>query len=357
MDLKAHLKELSAVAAPSGHEAAIRAVIRAAWLPLVDEITTDGVGSLIAVKRGTGSDPRCKIMLCAHMDEIGLIVTEIRDGFIRTEKLGGIDYRVLLMQPVTVHGRRDLKGVFGAAPPHMARSRKEYPDASDLWIDVGLPAAEVAELVRIGDVITFDSPPFDLKGERVCGKSMDNRVSVAAVTYCLHELQRRAHLWDVIAVASAQEESSGAGAIATTYRVQPDLAIVIDGSYGRQKGVEEDVAFPLGEGPTIGRGPNFHPGLVKALHQVAKEQDIKFHVEALPGDSLTDAWQVQVSGAGVPTALIGIPMFNMHSPVEVVDMRDVRRAGRLMAAFVAGLEPDFLDAIAYTLPDDKDQTS
>jgi endoglucanase len=145
-------------------------MIRAAWDGLVDEFTVDGMGSLIAVKRGTGSEPHRTIILCAHMDEIGLIVTEIRDGFIRTAPLGGPDYRVLLAQAVIVHGRRDLKGVFGAAPPHMARSRKEYPSSDELWIDVGLTAAEVAGLVRIGDVITFDAPPFDLKGERVAGK-------------------------------------------------------------------------------------------------------------------------------------------------------------------------------------------
>jgi putative aminopeptidase FrvX len=357
VDLKAHLKDLCAVAAPSGHEAPIRDVIRAAWADWVDEFTIDGLGSLIAVKRGTGSEPRRKIMLCAHMDEIGLIVTEVRDGFIRTSKLGGTDYRVLLAQPVIVHGRRALKGVFGAAPPHMARSRQEYPQADELWIDVGLPAAEVAELVRVGDVITFDAPPFELKGERLAGKSMDNRISVAAVSACLHELSRRLHTWDVIAVASAQEESGGSGAASATYYIQPDIAIVLDGTYGKQKGTDDDDSFPLGEGPTLGRGPNFHPLLVQALQKTAKEQDIKTHIEAMPGNSRTDAWEVQVSRAGVPTALVSIPMANMHTPAEIVDVRDVRRAGRLVAAFIAGLEPDFLDEIAYPMPDDKEKDS
>jgi putative aminopeptidase FrvX len=357
VDLKSHLKDLCAVAAPSGYEAPVRDVIRAAWADWVDEFTVDGLGSLIAVKHGTGSEPRRKIMLCAHMDEIGLIVSEIRDGFIRTSTLGAVDYRVLLAQPVIVHGRRALNGVFGAAPPHMARSRKEYPQPGELWIDVGLPAAEVAELVRVGDVITFDAPPFDLKGERVAGKSMDNRISVAAVSLCLHELSRRLHTWDAIAVASAQEESGGSGAASAAYFVQPDIAIVLDGSYGKQKGAGDDESFPLGEGPTIGRGPNFHPLLFKALQKTAKDQDIKYHVEVMPGNSQTDAWEVQVSRAGIPTALIGIPMLNMHTPAEVVDVRDIRRAGRLLAAFIAGLEPDFLHEIAYPMPDDKDEDS
>lgn len=350
MDLKAHLKELCAVAAPSGYEAPVRDVIRAAWAKWIDEFSVDGMGSLIAVKHGTGRKPRRKIMLCAHMDEIGLIVSEVRDGFIRTSTLGGIDYRVLLAQTVIVHGQRQLRGVFGAAPPHMARSRTEYPPAEELWIDMGLPAAEVAELVRVGDIVTFDAPPFDLKGDRIAAKSLDNRVSVAAVTTCLYELSRRRHVWDVVAVASAQEETSASGAASAAYQVQPDIAIVLDGTFGKQKGTNEDESFPLGEGPTLSRGPNFHPLLFKALQDTAKDEDIKIHIEVIPGNSHTDAWEVQVSRAGIPTALIGIPMTNMHTPAEVVDVRDIKRAGRWLATFITGLEPGFLDDIAYPLP-------
>ena len=130
MDIKAHLKALSAVAAPSGHEAPIRDVIRAAWADLVDECTVDGMGNLIATKRGTGGDPRRKIMLCAHMDEIGLIVAEIRDGFIRTGMLGGIDYRSLLAQNVhrawTAHAQGCFRGraaAHGPQPQRISRSR------------------------------------------------------------------------------------------------------------------------------------------------------------------------------------------------------------------------------------------
>ncbi len=355
MDLKAHLKDLCAVAAPSGHEAPIRAVIRDAWADLVDEFQIDGLGSLIAVKYGTGDEPRRRVMLCAHMDEIGMIVAEVRDGFIRTSALGGIDYRVLLSQPVIVHGRRELPGVVGAAPPHMALNRQKYPDREELWIDVGLAAGEVADLVRIGDVITFDSPFFELKGSRVGSKSMDNRASVAAVTLCLDALSRRHHTWDVYAVASAQEETFGSGAQTAAYQIQPDLAIVIDGTFALQRGVSDDEGFKLGEGPTLSRGPNFHPGLLKQMQKCAREEEITLTVEVMPGNSGTDAWTIQVSRAGVPTTLLGLPMRNMHSPVETVDIRDIRRVGRLMTAFIAELDADFMDKIAWVLPDGRDE--
>jgi len=137
------------------------------------------------------------------------------------------------------------------------------------------------------------------------------------------------------------------GALTATYQVQPDLALVIDGTFGVQKGVDDDEGFKLGDGPTLSYGPNFHPLLVKALRRTAEELEIDFQVEAVPGNSGTDAWEIQVSRAGIPTGLIGIPMRNMHSPSEVIDLRDVTRAGRLLAAFIAGLAPDFLETLAW----------
>lgn len=349
-NLKNHLRQLSETPAPSGYEEGVRTVIRNAWAPLVDSFDQDGLGSLIAVKRGAGPEPRRRVMLCAHMDEIGMIAAEVRDGFVRTQPLGGVDYRVLLAQPVIVHGRRTLPGVFGAAPPHMSRDRKKYPPASELWIDVGLPADEVAALVRPGDLVTVDAPFVSLRGERVAGKSFDNRASVAAVTVCLDELVRRSHSWDVLAVAAVQEEVNLSGAAAAAYRLQPDLAIAIDATFGEQHGANDDETYALGDGPTLGRGPNLHPGLFRALRELAKEQEIKLQIEVMPGNTGTDAWAIQVSGAGVPTALLSIPIRNMHTPSETLDLRDLMRAGRLMAAFIETLADDTPERIGWRLP-------
>jgi endoglucanase len=347
LDLQEHLRALCTAPGPSGHEGPVRAVIHAAWTGRADELHTDALGNLIALKRGSGPQPRRTIMLCAHMDEIGLIVAEVREGFIRTAPLGGMDYRALLAQPVLVHGRRTLKGLFGAAPPHMVRSRDKYPTPADLWVDVGLPADEVAALVRVGDIITIDAPAVPLKGDHLAAKALDNRLAVAVLTLCLDELTRREHAWDVVGVAAVQEEVGSYGALAAAYQIAPDIAIAIDGTWGAQKGVGDDEGFALGDGPTIARGPNFHPLLVKALHAAADEMEIAVQIEAMPGSSYTDAWEIQVSREGIPTGLISVPMRNMHTPAEVVNLRDVTRAGRLLAAFIAGLALDFLDSLAW----------
>lgn len=351
IDLKELIIELSELRAPSGHEELAREAVRAHWAPFVDAFETDNLGSLIAIKYGSGPEPRRRIMIAAHMDEIGMIVSEVRDGFILTAPLGGIDYRAMLMQPVTVHGRQPLPGVFGAAPPHMARSRSEYPSAADLWIDVGLPAEEVGQWVQIGDIITFDAPAVALKGHRVAGKSIDNRASVAAVTLTLEALSTRQHDWDVYAVATAQEESGSYGAMAAAFQIEPDAAITIDTTFGTQPGTSDDDTFKLGDGPTLGLGPNFHPRLLEIAREVAGKLEIPYQIEILPGHSGTDAWAIQVSRAGVASLLFSIPIRNMHSPSEVVDLRDIERAGRLMAEVIAAMTPDTLDTIAWPMPD------
>lgn len=349
-DVKAHLKTLVETHAPSGHEAPIRDVLCEAWRDLVDEMQQDRLGSLIGIKRGgQGDGIRRKIMLAAHMDEIGLMVRDIVDGFIYVHRISGVDNRVMLSQPVVVHGRRPLCGVVAAVPPHLlnADARNKYPTFDELVIDVGLPADEVASLVRIGDLITPDVPMIELQNGRVAGKAMDDRACVAAVTACLHQLKNMNHQWDVYATATVQEETGLYGARTAAYHIQPDIAIALDVTFAPQPGVDSDATSELGGGPAIGIGPNFHPRLVEKIKDVAKKHEIKLQDDIIPGASGTDAWSIQVALQGIPTALLEIPLRSMHSPVETVEILDIERAGRLLAQFIASLDAEFLSAIAW----------
>jgi putative aminopeptidase FrvX len=349
-DLKAHLKNLVEAHAPSGHEGPVRDLIRDAWRDLVDEFEQDKLGSLIGIKRATRpADPPRRIMLAAHMDEIGMMVRDLVDGFIYVHRISGVDNRVMLAQPVRVHGRRSLPGIVAAAPPHAltAEARRKYPTFDDLVIDLGLPAAEVESLVQIGDLITLDVPMIELQGQKVAGKAMDDRACVAAVTACLHHLQGMMHRWDVYAAATVQEETGLLGAATAANHIQPDIAIALDVTFAPQPGVDNDSTCDMGGGPGIGLGPNFHPGLFDRLKDTAKQYEIKLQDDVIPGASGTDAWAIQVALTGVPTALLEVPLRNMHSPVETCDLRDIERAGRLMAHFIAGLDSDFLAAIDW----------
>ena len=349
MEIIPLLRQLSEINGISGYEEPVRELLRQTWQPFVDEMHVGKLGSLIALKRGSGPEPRPKLMLAAHMDENGLMVSGIEKGFLRITRVGGPDRRVLLGLEVIVHGQRDLPGVVAARPPHVlpASERKKIVPWDKLFVDVGLPAEEVERLVTIGDLISIRREMVELENRHVAGKAMDDRACVAVVTLALEQLSNMQHAWDVCAVATVQEETGLKGATTSTYGIAPDVAVALDVTFGKQPGVSDVDGFPLGKGPTIGVGPNCHPGLVTRLKKVSEALEIPYHIEPLPGRSGTDAWAIQVSREGVPTALIGIPIRYMHQPMEMLAVQDVERSGRLLAAFIAGLEPDFLQELTW----------
>jgi endoglucanase len=352
IDLVSHIQQLSQAAGLSAYEAPVRDVISAAWQPLAGEMRVDRFGSLWATKAGSGKAPRRKAMLAAHMDAIGLMVTRVDGAFLRITEVGGIDARVLPGQPVLVHASHSpepLPALVGSRPPHVLKpsDRDKVLRLEDLVVDPGIPAPELARLVQVGDLISFDQPSFKLNDDLLVGKSLDNRASVAAVTVCLEALQERRHEWDVVAVATAQEEENLGGARTSAYDLQPDIAIVLDVTWANAPGIPDHRSFAMGEGPTIGLGPNIHPKLQTALVEAARRAEIPHHVEIIPRHSGTDAYTIQVSRSGVPTGLIGIALRNMHTPVEIVSVKDVARAGRLLAEFLAGLDGTFLDSLKW----------
>jgi tetrahedral aminopeptidase len=346
LDLLAHVKALSALPGLSGYEGPVRAALRAAWQPLSDEQHEDRLGTYWALRRGRGPAPRPRLMLAAHMDAIGLLVTRREGEFLRVSNLGGIDPRVLPGQLVTVHGRRDLPGVIAAPPPFLLpKARREgVTPLAELLIDTGLPAEQLAPLVRTGDLVSFAQPPLDLLNEQLAAKSLDNRASVAALTVCLEALQGRPLAWDVYAVATVQEEVGLRGAGTSAYSLTPDLAVAVDVTYGSDSATREFAhrTLPLGGGPALGLGPNIHSGLFAAFKACAARAEIPYTTEAMSGHSGTDAFAIQVARAGIPTMVVSIPVRNMHTPVEVVALKDIARTGRLLAEFAAGLDDHFM---------------
>jgi putative aminopeptidase FrvX len=346
------LKELLSAPGLSGYEEPAAQIIEKQWRPLVHEISRSKVGSLHGLRRGAGKAPRPSVMIATHMDAIGLMVTGLVDGFLRVTSVGGVDARVLPGQLVTVHasgGTRDLPAVV-AQPP----ARLLPPEQADgpvplehLLVDTGLPPKQVAGLVRVGDLVSYASEPVELAGEAIAGHTLDNRASVAALTVCLEELQGRPHVWDVWAVATSQEEIGLTGGATSAYELHPSLAIVVDVTFAKGPGADGWQTVPLGKGPTLCMGPNIHPALFNALKELADKLEIPCTLEYAPRHTGTDAYATQVVAEGIPSAVIGIPLRYMHTPVEVVALKDIQRAGRLMAEFIAGLTPDFMETITW----------
>ncbi|MDO9086528.1 MAG: hypothetical protein Q7U53_10010 [Anaerolineaceae bacterium] len=348
-DLKETLKKLISLPGLSGYEAPAREVIEAAWLPMVDEVSVSLLGSLHALRRGSGSEPRPSILLAAHMDAIGLMVTGIQDGLLRFTEVGGVDPRILPGLRVTVHGRKNLPAVVVQPADYLLEpSQRGKSVAMDyLFIDTGLEEIEVDELVRVGDLISFAQEPLELSGKTIVGHSLDNRISVAAITYCLQELQHMKHNWDVWAVATVQEEETLGGGFTSPFELNPTIAVAIDVTFGKGPGANDWRTVSLSKGPTLGWGPNAHPYVHKKFLDVAEELEIPFQKEYIPRHSGTDAYAMQVVAGGYPTMVIGIPLRYMHTPVEMIAMKDMERAGRLLAETIVRLEVDFMDKITW----------
>jgi endoglucanase len=333
----------------SGYEAPAARLIEAEWRPLVDDLSLSRLGSLHGFKQGTGAAPRSSMMLAAHMDAIGLMVSGIEDGFLHITPVGDLDPRILPGQAAVVHAREDLPGVIAMPhprllPPGEGNGVVDFPH---LLVDVGLLPSKVASLVRIGDPVSFGAEAVELAGETVSGHSIDNRASVAALTLCLQELSSKVHAWDVWAVATVQEEINFGGAATSAFQLRPDLAIAIDTTFGKGPGANDWQTFPLGEGPTLGYGPNIHPYLFQRFKQLAERLEISCATEIMPTSSGTDGMAMQVTAAGIPTFVMSIPIRYMHTPVELVALKDIQRAGRLLAEFISSLEPDFLGTISW----------
>ncbi len=348
------LKSLLTAPGLSGYEAPVAGLIEAEWRPLVDEISRSRLGSLQALKKGIGEGARPSIMIATHMDAIGLMVTEIVSGLLHITQIGGIDARVLPGTPVTVYGTAagTTEEFFGIVVQPPARtlpaSLGDNPIGINyLLVDIGLSHKQVLQKVRVGDLVSFATPPVELAGDVISGHSLDNRVSVAALTVALQELKGKFHAWDVWAVATAQEEETLGGASTSAFGLRPDLAVAIDVTFAKGPGANDWQTFPLGKGPTLGFGPNIHPFLYKKLKDLAERLEIPHAVEVLPRHSGTDTYSMQVTAEGIPTAVIGIPLRYMHTPVEVVAYKDIQRAGRLIAEFIAALEPDFIEKIVW----------
>lgn len=351
------LKQLTEAPGPTGDERGAAVVVEAMWRPLVDEVVADRVGSLLAFKRGAGPEdqPRPSILLAAHQDELGLMVSRIVEhagyGFLRLSSLGGVDRRHLFGQTAVVHGQRPMIGVLGGLPDSYLpeKRRGEAFTFEDLVLDIGLPIETVRELVSVGDFVTFRQPLRKLLNGRAAGKAIDNRGSIAAVTICLEHLQHRRHTWDVVAVATAQEEVTYLGAYTSAYAQRPDAAIAIDVTHARGPGTNDSDLAELGAGPVLAIGANVHPGLYKALRDAAEALEMKVGVETHSAGSGTDAYAIQVAREGIPTGIVSIPLRYMHTMVETADLADIERVGRLLAEVIARLDGDFLDGLREEL--------
>lgn len=347
MSLSENLENLSNTCGVTGREEDVRKLMAKLMKPYVDEIAVDKLENVIAVKKGKPGSP--KVMLAAHMDEVGLMVKTItKDGFLQFAKMGGIDDRILLAQKVVVHTQSGtLQGIIGAKPPHIQKEaeRKKIVTYDQLFIDIGAESLKDAGKmgVKVGDPVSFDVEYAKISKDIVTGKAFDDRVGCAIMIETLKQLGNTD--CTVCAVGTVQEEVGLRGAATATFGIDPDIGIALDVTVaGDVPGVRDfDTSVKMGKGPVLtvaDAGLITHPKVLRMLMDAAEETKIPFQLETgLPG--ATDAARISLSRQGVPSGTVSVATRYIHSPAGMLSLKDAENSAKLTAAAIHQIQKHF----------------
>lgn len=275
------------------------------------------------------------VLLDAHIDQIGMMVTSItEDGFVTVGNIGGIDRRLLPAQRVLLHGRKAIPGVICCMPPHLTSGEEKVPKFEEIRIDTGYDADTLRTLLVPGDSVTFAGVCTPLLGERFSSPALDDRCGVAAILYAADKLQGEALPCRVTVMFSTQEEVGERGAKIGCYAVDPDIALAVDVSFAQNLGDSEAKTGKMDGGAMIGFSPSLSRTVTRALCQAADEEQIPWQYEVMAGTTGTNADQFSVCREGVKACTVSIPLRYMHTPAEIISLEDVRLTGDLLAAYL-----------------------
>lgn len=338
------LKQLVETPSPSGFEQPVQRLIRQQLESVADTIQTDIMGNLIALLKGRGGPT---VMLAGHCDEIGFMVQFVDDkGFIYFGAIGGVDPHLSPGQRVRIHtDHGDVAGVIGKKAIHLIESkdRDTVIKLNKQYIDIGCTSREEVEAkIRIGDPVTFAVGLQPLQGRRVTARAFDDKMGAFIVTEVMRQVQRSGGIAaDLYSVSTVQEEVGLRGGTTSSYGVNPDIGIVVEVTHAtdcpdvEQNGIGR---VELGKGPVLARGANINPALFNLLVETAKAENIPVQIIGVPRATGTDANVMQLSRGGVATALLGIPLRYMHTPVEILDLADLEMAIKLLTATLARVD-------------------
>lgn len=274
------------------------------------------------------------IMLDAHIDQIGFVVTDIdENGFLTVSNAGGIDIRALPSRAVTIHGKQKITAVFCSTPPHLANGDTEYTDITEIKLDTAL-GEKAKEIVSIGDYVTFTGDCFPLENDRVCGPSFDDRAGVACVLELARRLSGKELPVNVVFCLSNGEELGLRGVRTAAFSAEPDEAIAIDVTFGDGLNISADEACNLGEGGMIGISPVLDKKVSQKLISIAKENNIPYGLEVMGSKTGTNADMLGISRKGVRASTLSIPLRNMHTAVEILDLGDLSAVCDLLESYI-----------------------
>lgn len=328
--IAAAARKLCEAPGPSGRECAAYAAAKELLSPM-GEVKRTPLGSLLCcVNEGKEGAPH--LLLEAHLDQIGFIVTRVEEGFLRFSKIGGIDARWLPATPVVIHAAGDYPGIITSVPPHLAGDGSDHSiKIENLLIDTGFTAETAAKLFAPGDIVTFAAKPAQLQNGRLAGPALDDRIGCAAVIAAAEEIAAEKPDCRVTVLLSSMEEVGGQGAETGGFTSQPDYAIAVDVSFGDGFGCAPEKTSPLGGGTMLGYAPTLNRDFTLKLKKLAEENNIPLQHEPMGGRTGTDADELATAGRGIKMALLSIPLRSMHTVAETIDPEDAANTARLMA--------------------------
>lgn len=339
MNIKEVLKQFCMTGAPAGAESEAYHVAKAVMAPFGD-CYTDQRGNFICRKEGEGMH----FLLDAHLDQIGFVVTSIeKNGFLRVDKVGGIDRRTLPSLEVEILAKEKIYGVIASKPPHLSKDSEgaKAPVMEEIAIDTGLSEEELKQTVSLGDKVYFRPHFCELLNGNISAVGVDDRAGMAIIARVMELLLAADSCARISAVFSVGEEVAGKGAVNASYAAQADEAVVVDVSFAAQPEVDsahQHAVMPLGSGAFIGVAPILSSEMSQQMIQIAKENDIPYAVEVLNGTTGTNADGIAVARYGTKTVCVSPPIRNMHTAVEVVNLGDLEHCARLIAAYILSKE-------------------
>ncbi|MPM20056.1 putative aminopeptidase YsdC [bioreactor metagenome] len=340
MDIRESLFALCDLSGPSGFEQTAAKKAVELLSPLMDEAYIDRFGNAVGVRRSKRSGAK-KILWDAHLDEIGLMVTGMEDGYLRFRTIGGVDPRMLPDRELTVLCEAPLLGVVTCLPPHLQTSQDQDKSVplGDLFVDVGMSQEQAEKSIPVGTPMVFRGGCFSLGPDQVCGKSLDDRSCFVTLLRAAELLRGRDLDVDLYLIGSTREEVSGAGAKTASFCLAPDCCVAVDVTHGKTPDVQNprDRSLELFEGPAIGVGPNMTRWMTERMVEKAKAEKIPYQLEVMEGNTGTNGWGMQIAREGIATSVLSLPLKYMHSPIEVVAVEDMEHVARLLAAFTEKL--------------------
>ncbi len=336
MDTYSILKAICEAAYENGSDSETHAVIRSFMSEFSDEIRSDALGNIICT---VNKDGEGDTVFSAHMDKIAMLVTGIdkKTGMLKIDRSGGVDIRVLPAARVKVLGKKELHGCITSTPPHLTKGdRSTALPVTELYVDCGLPYEEISEIVSLGDRIEYLCPPERLLDDRASGAYMDNAAGCTAVILACEKLKKSGINKKVTAVFTTREETGKGGAQTSFTALQPELALITDVSFGTAPGVPRECSSPLSSGGMICISPILQKNVSDMLISVAKNNNIPYTVEVMGARTMTDSDVAVTAGNGILTGLVSVPLINMHTPVETLDLKDVEAVANIFFNTVKG---------------------